>query len=159
MQSKTSGKKSTKGSVVVLNSHDRLQLRFRFGGKRRYISLGLSDTFLNRRFAELKAAEIEQDIFKEKFDITLEKYKSASDRDRIALDSSIEASKNNLDELWKKYSEFKKPQVSPSTYAKDFQRYRNHIAALPTHSLDEASAIRDWLLAHKTVSTAKRCLT
>ncbi|MGB5712091.1 MAG: DUF3596 domain-containing protein, partial [Waterburya sp.] len=45
------------------------QLRFRFGGKRRYISLGLSDTPLNRRFAELKAAEIEQDIFKEKMEL------------------------------------------------------------------------------------------
>jgi integrase len=64
-----------------------------------------------------------------------------------------------LGELWKKYSEFKKPQVSPSTYAKDFQRYRNHIAALPTNSLDEASAIRDWLLENKSADTAKRCLT
>ncbi|MEM8832195.1 MAG: DUF3596 domain-containing protein [Cyanobacteria bacterium P01_G01_bin.19] len=51
MQFKTPGKKSAKGSVVVFNSHDRLQLRFRFGGKRRYISLGLSDTPLNRRFS------------------------------------------------------------------------------------------------------------
>lgn len=64
-----------------------------------------------------------------------------------------------MGELWKKYSEFKKPQVSPSTYAKDFQRYRNHIAALPTNSLDEASAIRDWLLENKSADTAKRCLT
>ena len=159
MTSKTPGKKSAKGSVVVFNSHGRLQLSFRFGGKRRYISLGLSDTSLNRRFAESKAAEIEQDIFKEKFDTTLAKYKSVGDREKIALASSAEYSKPSLDELWKKYSEFKKPQVSPSTYAKDFQRYRNHIAALPTRSLDEASAIRDWLLTHKTVSTAKRCIT
>ena len=132
MQPKTPDKKSAKGSVVVFNSHDRLQLRFRFGGKRRYISLGLSDTPLNRRFAKLKAAEIEQDVFQEKFDITLAKYKSAGDREKIALATSVEASKPGLDELWKKYSEFKKPQVSPSTYAKDFQRYRNLIAAFPT---------------------------
>lgn len=76
MQSKSSSPKSVKGSVVVINSHDRLQLRFRFGGKRRYISLGLSDTSINRRFAELKAAEIEQDILKEKFDTALEKFRS-----------------------------------------------------------------------------------
>ncbi|WP_144054269.1 Arm DNA-binding domain-containing protein [Pleurocapsa sp. PCC 7319] len=44
MQSKTYPHKSAKGSVVVFISHNRLQLRFRFGGKRRYISLGLSDT-------------------------------------------------------------------------------------------------------------------
>lgn len=159
MQSKISGKKSSKGSVVVFNSHNRLQLRFRFGGKRHYISLGLCDTLLNRRFAELKAAEIEQDILKERFDTTLEKYKSASDKEKNALSTSVDTSKPDLDELWKKYSEFKKPQVSPSTYAKDFKRHRNHIAALPTRSIDEASTIRDWLLEQKTINTAKRCLT
>jgi len=159
MTSKSSGKKSSKGSVVVFNSHNRLQLRFRFGGKRRYISLGLSDTPVNRKFAELKAAEIEQDIFKEKFDNTLEKYKSAGEREKIALATTMKDFKPSLDELWKKYSEFKKPQVSPSTYTKDFQRYRNHIEAFPTRSLDEASVIRDWLLTNKTVKTTKRCLT
>jgi len=82
MQSKISSSKSVKGSVVVLNSHDRLQLRFRFGGKRHYISLGLTDSAINRKFAELKAAEIEQDILKEKFDKTLEKYKPASEREK-----------------------------------------------------------------------------
>ncbi len=87
MQSKSSSRKSTKGSVVVFNSHDRLQLRFRFGCKRHYISLGLADTLINRRFAELKAAEIEQDILKEKFDTTLEKYKSASEREKNNLSS------------------------------------------------------------------------
>lgn len=162
MQSQTSSHKSIKGSVVVLNSHNRLQLRFRFGGKRHYLSLGLSDTLVNRRFAELKAAEIEQDILKEKFDITLEKYKSASERERHNVNVSfeeIEQSQPNLDELWQKYSEFKKPQVSPSTFAKDFKRHGNHISDLPTCSLNEASVIRDWLLEHQSVNTAKRCLT
>ena len=160
MQSKSSSRKSTKGSVVVFNSHDRLQLRFRFGCKRHYISLGLADTLINRRFAELKAAEIEQDILKEKFDTTLEKYKSASEREKNNLSSEeTNQSLPNLDELWKKYSEFKKPQVSPSTFAKDFKRHGNHISNLPTRSLDRASVIRDWLLKHKSVDTAKRCLT
>ena len=107
----------------------------------------------------MKAAEIEQDILKEKFDTTLEKYKSASDREKKYTASKIEQSALHLDELWEKYCEFKKPQVSPSTYAKDFKRHGNHIANLPTRSLDEASVIRDWLLEHKTVNTAKRCLT
>lgn len=160
MQSKSSSSKATKGSVVVFNSHNRLQLRFRFGGERRYISLGLADSQLNRRFAELKAAEIEQDILKEKFDTTLEKYKSASDREKKHIASQeIEQSAPHLNELWKKYCDFKKPQVSPSTYAKDFKRHGNHIANLPTRDLDEASSIRNWLLEHKSVNTAKRCLT
>lgn len=142
MQSKTSSSKSAKGSVVVLTSHNRLQLRFRFGGKRHYISLGLSDTAINRKFAELKAAEIEQDILKERFDKTLEKYKPVSEREKKNLSSNeINSAPFNLDELWEKYCEFKKPQVSPSTYAKDFKRHGNHISDLPTHSLDSCFTI------------------
>jgi hypothetical protein len=34
--------RSSKGSVQVLVSNGRLQLRFRYGGKRHYLSLGLS---------------------------------------------------------------------------------------------------------------------
>ncbi|HEY9769958.1 MAG TPA: DUF3596 domain-containing protein [Coleofasciculaceae cyanobacterium] len=64
MQSKTP-RKTSKGSVVIINSNNRLQLRFQFAGKRRYFSLRLSDTPNNRKFAELKAAEIEQNIFQE----------------------------------------------------------------------------------------------
>ena len=158
MSSKTPTGKKTKGSVAIIISNNRLQLRFQYAKKRRYLSLGLSDTPINRRFAELKAAEIEQDIFKDKFDETLETYRSATDKqDDTEKESSV--AKPELDELWHKYTLFKKPQVSPSTYCKDFQTYRNHIAAFPTRSLDEASAIRDWLLANKTVKTAKKCLT
>ena len=61
--------------------------------------------------------------------------------------------------MWNKYCEFKKPQISPSTYTKDFTRHRNHIAKLPSRSLDDASVIRDHLLAKLTLNSAKRCLT
>ena len=116
--------------------------------------------YINRRFAELKAAEIEQNILKEKFDTSLEKYRSAFDRERKYIDSQkIQQSTPYLDELWKKYCEFQKPQVSPSTYAKDFKRYGNHIANLPTRALEEASSIRNWLLKYKSVDTVIRCLT
>jgi integrase len=156
MQAKTPTAKASKGSVVIISSNDRLQLRFSFGGKRRYLSMGLPDIPINRRLAELKAAEIEKDILYERFDTTLQKYQSASSQKAI---TPTKTSQPNLDELWEKYSEFKKPQVSPSTYAKDFKRHRNHIASLPSRSLEEASAIRDWLLSHKSVNTSKRCLT
>ncbi|MFM7450372.1 MAG: Arm DNA-binding domain-containing protein [Leptolyngbyaceae cyanobacterium] len=44
MYSKTPTGKATKGSVQIIVSNGRLQLRFRFAGKRHYISLGFSDT-------------------------------------------------------------------------------------------------------------------
>jgi integrase len=159
MFSKTPTGRSSKGSVSILSTHDRLQLRFNFGGKRHYLTLGLPDTIANRKLAQLKAAEIEKDILYERFDDTLEKYKPRSALSTIPPIPPLYPPKPRLDELWQKYSEFKKPQVSPSTYVKDFTRHRNHISRFPTQSLDEAAAIRDHLLATLTADAAKRCLT
>ncbi|MCG6133288.1 MAG: site-specific integrase [Nostoc sp. LLA-1] len=159
MFSKTSKGRGYKGSVSIISSNSRLQLRFHYGGKRHYLSTGLLDTLANWKLAEYKAAEIEKDILYERFDESLEKYKPRSSLSTVTPVTPIHKSKPHLDELWNKYSEFKKPQVSPSTYAKDFTKHRNHIAKLPTRSLDEASAIRDYLLAKLTPDAAKRCLT
>jgi integrase len=54
MYSKTLTGKASKGSVVIISSNERLQLRFSYGGKRHYISTGLADTPNNRKLAELK---------------------------------------------------------------------------------------------------------
>ena len=159
MYSQTPTGQASKGSVVIINSNGRLQLRFSYGGKRHYISIGLPDSPTNRKLAELRASEIEKDILYERFDATLQKYKPNTSLSTITPVTPISKFKPELDELWKSYSEFKKPQVSPSTYAKDFTRHRNHIAKLPTRSLNEASTIRDWLLGNLTPNAAKRCLT
>jgi integrase len=148
-----------KGSVSIINSNGRLQLRFHYGGKRHYLSTGWLDTPTTRKLAELKAAEIEKDILYERFDESFGKYKPASSLSTVTPVTPIQKSKPQLDDLWDKYSEFKKPQISPSTFAKDFTKHRNHIAKLPTRSLDEASAIRDYLLTNLTPDAAKRCLT
>lgn len=162
MYSKTRTGRASKGTVSILSSNDRLQLRFNYGGKRHYISTGLADTPANRKLAEFRASEIEKDILYERFDPTLEKYKPQSALSTVTPVTPItpnQKQKPQLDQLWDKYSEFKKPQVSPSTYAKDFIKHRNHIAKLPTRSLDDASAIRDHLLSALTPDAAKRCLT
>ena len=159
MYSKTSTGKASKGSVSVLSSNSRLQLRFNYGGKRHYISTGLADRLANRKLAEFRAAEIEKDILFERFDPTLEKYNPRSVLSTVTPITPIQKLQPKLDELWDKYTEFKKPQVSPSTYAKDFIKHRNHIAKLPSRSLDDASGMRDYLLSTLTPDSAKRCLT
>jgi integrase len=159
MYQDSSRQRGYKGSVSIINSNGRIQLRFHYAGKRHYLSTGWLDTPASRKLAELKAAEIEKDILYERLDETLAKYKPASSLSTATPVTPIKKPKPQLDELWDKYSEFKKPQISPSTYAKDFAKHRNHIAKLPTRSLDEASAIRDNLLANLTPDAAKRCLT
>lgn len=159
MFSKNTTGRAFQGSVSILSSNKRLQLRFSYGGKRHYISTGLADTPANRKLAELKASEIEKDIINEQFDVTLEKYQPKSALSTVTPVTPIRKAKPELDQLWEKYSEFKKPQISPSTYVKDFTKQRNHIAKLPTRSLDDASGIRDYLLENLTFDAFKRCLT
>ncbi len=75
MRTKTPTGKASKGSVQVIASNRRLQLRFRYAGKRRYLSLGLPDDRDNRLAAEMKARQIQLDILSGNFDETLDKYR------------------------------------------------------------------------------------
>lgn len=91
------------------------------------------------------------------FDSTLGKYKP---HNHLTVIEAIKPKESlDLAQLWEKYSKHKKPQVSPSTYAKDFSKQKNHINRLPSKSLEDAGSIRDYLLANLTSNAAKRVLT
>jgi integrase len=82
--------KSKAGTVQIRCSNERLQLVFTFGGQRRFLSLGLSDTPYHRKLAQDRALEIERDIQYGEFDVTLQKYKPQSvlsTADPVAHDS------------------------------------------------------------------------
>ena len=163
MQSQNAKGKNSKGCVSILNSNGRLQLRFYYAGKRHYLSMGLPDGKVNRKAAEAKAKLIESDIAFDRFDPTLVKYKPQIALSTITpLASSItpiEPPELLMTELWDRYAEYKRPQVSQSTIAVDYRKYRNHIASLPTKSLNDAIAIRDYLVSHLSLNAAKRVLT
>ncbi|MEM6424529.1 MAG: tyrosine-type recombinase/integrase [Cyanobacteria bacterium P01_D01_bin.128] len=159
--SNQSRKKAPKGSVKVKNSNERLQLVFSYGGKRHYISTGLANSVTNRKLADLKAKEIEKDILYERFDHTLARYKNPNSSALSTVTPTvtpIAKPQMPLDELWERYVTFKRPQVSQTTVARDYARYRSHIAKLPTKDLTEAVIIRDYLMASTTANAAKRIL-
>jgi integrase len=122
MATQTSLQKASKGSVQIKNSNDRLQLVFNHAGKRHYLSLGFMDTRSSRKVAEMRARKIELDLLSGNFDLTLAKYKpetalnvsTASD-----LPTQPEVQQVSLMNLWEKYTEFKTPQLSQATIAKD----------------------------------------
>jgi hypothetical protein len=160
MYPKTSPVKASKGSVQIKVSNGRLQLVFSYSGKRHYLSLGFPDNKINRKVAEAKAKIIESDIALERFDPTLAKYKPQLSLSDVILEIlPADPLKPNLAELWEKYTAFKKPQMSQSTYAVDYRKYRNHIASLPTQNLEDAVLIRDYLIANLTPNAARRTLT
>jgi integrase len=162
--------KASKGAVQIKSSNGRLQLVFshpivnetgEIKSKRFYVSTGQEDTPLGQKRAAALAATIQRDIDYGEFDASLRKYKPAASLSTVnpIAPTSESPPQPDLTELWEKYVEFKQPQVSQSTYAVDYRRYRNHIKQLPTRDLKDAIAIRDYLLAHVTPDTAKRTLT
>lgn len=155
----TTASRSARYSVHIKNSNGRLQLVFSHGGQRYYLSLGLPDTPLTRKTAEAKAKLIESDIAHGRFDETLANYKPQSSLTTAQPPASIEKSQVKLGELWGKYVQYKTPQVSQTTLARDYLRWQSHISKLPTDNLSDAVQIRDFLLSHYSPNTAKRCLT
>ena len=105
----------SKGTVAIIVSNNRLQLRFYHLGKRYYLSLGFSDTQANRKLAEMRARQIELDILSNNFDFSLLKYKPQS---TLSIPtSSIQSipieplAKTSLTDLWSKYKEFQRQHL------------------------------------------------
>ncbi|PAX53602.1 tyrosine-type recombinase/integrase [Brunnivagina elsteri] len=155
------------GSIQIKNSNGRLQLVFSHPiinsdgktiNKRFYHSTGYDDNPLGRQQAMVLAAKIQRDIDYGEFDVSLSKYKPAIPLNQIPVVSSS-STKLDLLALWEQYVEFKKNQVSQSTYAIDYRKYRNHIASLPSKNLKDAVAIRNYLVANLSPNSAKRTLT
>lgn len=172
MQPKPAQSRSGKGSVQIKRSNDRLQLVFshpiitRTGelkSKRFYLSTGQYDDPFGRQRATVLAAQIQRDLDYGEFDASLVKYKPAASLTTVTpITPEITPTappSPDLTDIWKRYEQFKKPQLSQSAYAVDYRKYRNHIAKLPTRRLDEAIAIRDYLSATLTPDAAKRALT
>lgn len=158
MYSKTPTGKASKGSVVIITSNDRLQLRFRFAGKRHYLSLGLPETRENRKLAEMKAREIELDILSGHFDETLAKYKPQSALSTAAPDITPTVTPK-LDELWEKFLEYKRPQCSPSTMRYQYRVFSGYVKKLPTYDLEQAAEIREHVLKTIPINSARRFIT
>ncbi|MEB3230195.1 MAG: DUF3596 domain-containing protein [Leptolyngbyaceae bacterium] len=150
-------RKASKGTVQVLVSNDRLQLRFRYGGKRHYISVGLPDTSINRKAAEQRARQIELDIISGNFDESLEKYKPQSALSTVVLDITPKVTPK-LKEVWAKYVEYKSPNASPKTINGTYEPVTAHIGKCSTDGLEDPLKFRMELLQVTTESQVRRSL-
>ncbi|MBD2256902.1 site-specific integrase [Pseudanabaena sp. FACHB-2040] len=160
MYSDTPQQKASKGSVQVINSNGRLQLRFRYGEKRHYLSLGLPDTKINRKAAKAKARQIELDIVSGNFDATLAKYKPQTALSTALPDITPKVTPEPLlVDLWEKFIEFKRPQCSENTMKYTYGVYTGYIKKLPSHELSDAARIRDYILKTIPLNSAKRFIT
>jgi integrase len=95
-------------------------------------------------------------LINDNFDPTLDKYK----RDALKPDSEIQPNDDiSIARLWEQYTNYKRPQLAPSTIAKDFDRVAVFIARFPVTSLNGAVAVRDYLNSNTTPNSTKRVLT
>ncbi len=162
MTSQNSESKSPKGTVQVKSSNERLQLVFRVGGKRYYLSTGFIDSVANRKVAMAKGQLIELDILSGNFDPTLAKYKPEALVEKVTpkITPVVEEVAPSLADLWESYTDFRRPGLSPSTLAKDYKKVARCVNVhLPVNTLDKAVVIRNWLNANRSPDASKRMLT
>ncbi len=144
------------GVPQIKNSHGSLSIVFTpKGHKRKYLSMSLPDSERNRQYTDMVCQIIYNDILAGHFDPTLAKYKRHTNSKTQELESKVGLS---LRKLWDRYTDYKRPQLSQTTIAVDFDRVSQFIDKFPTKSFDDAVLIRDWLLGNTTPDQAKRVL-
>jgi integrase len=148
------GEKAEKGTVSIRNREDRLQLVYRYKGKRKYLSIGLPDNRNNRKYAQTIASSIELDIVSGNYDSTQNKYRLFEPEAKVEkIVKTI-----NLDELWGRYVDYKRPLVSLNTLAIDYKSVSSWLTKMPYSSVDEAINIRAYLLGNTTPDSCRRIL-
>jgi integrase len=161
IQAKARQPKSSKGSVQIKSSHDRLQLVFSHAGKRRYLSMGIQDTPLSRKIAEMAAHQIELDILSGNFDNSLAKYKRelTSDPEEITpVFTPIAAPALTPQQLWERYNTYKALELKETTkhYHATLGRLFGQLDA--TISVLDPLKVKASLEKITTVHQTKRCL-
>ncbi|MEC4804444.1 MAG: tyrosine-type recombinase/integrase [Jaaginema sp. PMC 1079.18] len=145
--------KHPKGSVVVTVRSNFLYIQFPraiFGGKQKRIALGIADTPQNRAIAQAVAAEVQADILLGRFDPTLAKYKPRSYSPPVTLETDIK-------QIFQKYSEWRSPQLAPSS-RKIFRSVKNHLDAAPTTQIAQTPKLIAFLRDTLSSEAARRAV-
>ncbi|RAM49454.1 MAG: DUF3596 domain-containing protein [Hapalosiphonaceae cyanobacterium JJU2] len=136
---------------------DKLAIRFRVQGQQFFIASGLKDSPRNRELVRIKRDQIMADIALERFDPTLKSYEFRVDKysSTKLVDLQQENKyKYDLVQLWEKFTTYKAALLEQTTILVRYRAIARYIHKLPTHSLDEAAQIRDWLLGNTTHTMA-----
>lgn len=149
-----SGPKS--GGPQVRSRGGNLMIRFSLAGRRHNLSLGWPDNDIHRPLALLKAEEIRRDIALGQFDESLAKYRPAGMVAGTRPDRSTPAWPSLL-EVFDRYTDYKRPQCSPSTMRSQYYKWRILLTQCPV-PLDRGGEIRSWLIKSTTPGYARRIL-
>ena len=138
---------------MTLSNH--LHLRWSYQGQRFRLAMKLRNSPINLQAARAKAAEIEQDIAREQFDPTLEKY-------RPQPIASVELLRRTTTiALWERWMEkHRLDGVAPQTLANRYQTMANLLTHFKRNLETEQDArdFQTFLLTRQSPATANRCI-
>jgi integrase len=141
------------GSIAVYAPEGRLRLQFPrawYGGKQKYLTLGLQDSRDNRLYANNLAREIEWDRLKGNFDPSLGKYHK---------NTLVPTQILTLSTLWLEYCQYKSKNLKAASLYYLSNTLGTHIRRCPHQRVDLALNIREWLLKSTTAGMARRVLS
>jgi integrase len=113
----------------------------------------LPESKANRTYAQSIAATIQMDILSGNYDATQNKYKLFQPEMKAEAISNVE-----LLDLWDRYVEYKRPQVSLNTIAHTYHQVTSWLKKMPYTSVDDAIKIRGYLLKYSTPDSTRRVL-
>lgn len=140
------------GSIALVSAAGRLKLQLPrkwFGGKQKYLTLGLPDNPDTRLYASNIIREMEWDYLNGRLDPSFLKYFP-----------QIQTLPTNLGiaDLWADYCSYKAKNLKPSTIYYLVNGLGAHIRRCPHQAVDRALAIRDWLLDTTTPDMSRRII-
>ena len=153
------GQRRRRGSVAIENSAGMLRLRWRHGGRRYTLSLGMAfDSEINQAVAQQRATQIQLDCVSGNFDPTLEKYRGRA--------GGTDDRRDRVLELWERYLAHKARVVTSARTLEKYRALSRHLVAAgisnrPAATVNQAIALHlvDYLLARLSPRTAREHLT
>lgn len=143
--------RTPKGEVSVTNKDGWVQLRWRYQGKRCYLSPGLPYDPINLKVAEQRAAQIRLDILSGNYDPTLTKYQT---------ESSGQQGEMGAVKLFNKFTEWKSKRVQKRTLEKyhGLMTWLREYFGRRAAKEEDADQFIDWLMQNLEPGTAKERL-
>ncbi|MGL5872855.1 MAG: site-specific integrase [Xenococcaceae cyanobacterium] len=154
----TSKKPRKKGNVGLYSQHGRLYIalpRALNGGQQFKKALGLPDDSNGWAQAEKIAKQIESDLERGDFDLSLDRYFKKQEQKIVLIKPYAD-----LSELWEKYIDYKrKTGWSESTYSNTGIVYLKRFSKLKTQDINKPGDIRRELIESLSLDGVKRSLT
>ena len=148
-------RRSPHGSVSIMTLSNHLHLRWSYQSTRFRLAMKLCNNPINLQAARAKAAQIEQDIAREQFDETLQKYRPQpiAPTEQPKLTTTIA--------LWERWMQkHRLDGVAPITLANRYQTMANLLNHFKRtiETEQDARDFQNFLLIRQSPATANRCI-